>query len=762
MRTPAALLWVAAVLGVGGCGDHPPGGAAPEAGPASNDAPDAASADAWTGCPAEVDPPAPPSGLPCASGTCAGHGPDLGDAPCPPGWRADRVPEARGTLCWPPAVAVCEHPDAIGGCAEPCGGDAPLGALHVAPGEGPGDGTAARPHTDLADALGRARAGDVVFLHPGRYAGPVEVPAGVTVRGACATTVEIAGPADGKAVTLHAGSILAAVTVRDTDDGVARPAGEAVPARVEGVRIIDARRGVVLAGPLDLRSVAVLGDGAVGIYGIGGVLEAEDVVVRGPDDGLVMAGGRATVTDALFVGLARAGIAAAEGAQMELRRVAVSSVGSGAPMADSVGLQASNLGTRVVLERVALLSVRGTGLHAASEAVVEGRDVLVADIGDGRHDTRGVSASVGARLVVDGLAVIGVRGGGISSAGAGASATVRRAVVTDIGHYNPPGVVFLGHGLTAVHGGTLDAADVRVARFDGGAVSANAGGSLRVRDAVLGPAAVDALYGGGLVGEGADLVEAERVAIEGVSAAGGWFEDTARVHLRDVRVVHVGPVRSSGHFGVGLGIVRVPDAQLERVHVERARLFGVEVFLSTTRASDLVVADTQEGSDPDSGTPDADAQGMGLTVAGGVFEGDRIAVRDSHVAGIWLAWLADGPTTFAGRQVHVSGSRPGACQIVNCLDLGGHGFLIERDVRARLEGVVVEDNSGVGIHRACDETLALRDARVSDSAVGIGSLPACDPLDGVERTCLADNLAPYGAGTAITPPAAPGGGPVPQ
>lgn len=713
----------------------------PDTAPAIRPADAGPDAVAEAACHADVAAPAPPRDLPCTPEDCARWGPDQGAAPCPDGWYAEPVVEGTGVVCRPPALARCPRPNATGGCAPVCEDEAPADAVHVAAGGPAGDGSADRPLSDLAAALAGRAEGEVVYLHPGDYAGSFAVPAGVTLRGACPDTVRIVGPADGAALTLGAGAAVERVALRGGDPALSVPLEAAgAPARASDVVIEAASRGIRAEGAVHLQRIVLRRLTGTALVVAGGALEADGLVIADAPIALDATGGVVTLRRALLEDLTAAGLLVQDGARLRLEAVGLERIGAADPEPISVALQALGDFTRVDVDRLAISAPRGIGLLVARGAALAGQRVALREVGDGRSPTRALTAFSRGQVDLDRVTVQGVRGAAIVAVDGQTRIALRRLLVTDVARYQPDDDSLLGDAIVAVSTATIALAEARIARHDGSAVRAYEQASVALEDIVLGPAAVDATAGLGVHATPGERIEVARAVIFGTTDAGVALEGTARVRLADLQVHDVRPGPRTGYGGVGVGVHDTTDAHLERVQVVRARRFGVLLTGATVRAADLDVEDTQEGSDPLSETPDEDALAFGLATADGDVDIDRLRVRDSHFAGVWVA-TTDAPSTrFAVRDLEVTGSRAGRCEVVRCLDRGGHGLLVQNGADVDVQRARVDDHEGVGVWRECAAALRLAETSLTHSTVGVAAPGACDALEGLTDTCLAENV----------------------
>lgn len=267
--------------------------------------------------------------------------------PCPDGWREVTVDvPAVG------AVAACD-PWPEGGrqtCAageahflgEPgcrtVGPECPVGApwpsdlpadgvVYVRAGTRRGIGSAADPFATLAEAVTSVAPGGVIAIAAGIYAEAIQLPAGVSVRGACTRDVRIAplaGATPSAALVVTGSDIrISGVSIGGGRDGI-RVEGSGSSALVDGV-IVDAM-GSAVAGPAIVtgslfRAAGAIAtstmsrsivEGGTGITSSGGMFE--DVAVIGAGRGVAAAlGATATVRRCYFEDIADAAIVAGTG-----------------------------------------------------------------------------------------------------------------------------------------------------------------------------------------------------------------------------------------------------------------------------------------------------------------------------------------------------------------------------------------------------------------------------------------------------------------
>ncbi len=196
-----------------------------------------------------------------AGGGCpAGSGPRVGmTAKCVPAGGKTGCPDGfiPGPGSLPGVPANCE-PDPADCGADPFGGlqDAPKNRFVSASAKPAGDGTRAKPWSDLATAVAKAPTGAVIAIAAGSYDVGLKIARPLTLRGHCAATTTLRGVASAAAV-IEAGS---------------KTAG-AIPLRLEGLSITGPRHGIeVTAGlPVMLDRVQLHGLSGVAVdvdYGL--------------------------------------------------------------------------------------------------------------------------------------------------------------------------------------------------------------------------------------------------------------------------------------------------------------------------------------------------------------------------------------------------------------------------------------------------------------------------------------------------------------
>ncbi len=353
---------------------------------------------------AEPTAPAPPDFIACEDGlfavlrsgveTCAPY-PDQGARECPS--LQAHFPGDEGCT---PIVGACsaERFPTIAASET---------ALYVDPdATSGGDGTRARPFARLAEAIAMARRGTIIALSKGEHEAGVELPAGVTLRGACEETVVTAPPGD----TFE--SVLGALAdARVERLRIAR--SDRVGVLVQGARseieldhvlieetldagMVAASSATIVARNVVVRRVrASVEESGQGLVGIGGYLELDRVVVAdNPASGILARGptGMVTAHHTRFVDQGSTKYHIALRVQEIPLRITASSIEGGAGAAirvtdatmldlDAVTIARSHRGVLVELGAQAMLRRLSTDgvLEAAVLVMDEGSNLTLED-----------------------------------------------------------------------------------------------------------------------------------------------------------------------------------------------------------------------------------------------------------------------------------------------------------------------------------------------------------------------------------------------
>lgn len=521
--------------------------------------------------------------------------PELG--PCPEGWaeaEVDGLP-----VCDPSPGGLAPCPDGqarfVGTPAcEPIGGACPSGdfaeglparAVHVRPGAS-GDGSAAAPFGTIAEAIAVARAGDTVALSRGTFDEEVSVPAGVTLRGACAleTRVTLSSASSDTSVLTLDGAAASDLTVADS--------------LANGV--------MALRGAVSLERVRVESTNGIGVYvATGATLEARDLVVRGVTGessiGVIVDGGSARLRRALVEATA-AGVIAFEGGALEVIDLAVRDAAD-----DSMGVGLSSLDGAISGRRVEI-----TGFATAAAFINPGGTLTVEEL-----VAREADGSARAALIVYGEVSL-ARAWLSASRGAGVLVDEGgRVEITDVvidGVYPGPVVGDVAQGV-AVSWGTARVERVFVRDALTGAVSVIGGRArLEGRDLTLRDAREEGIVGIGLLLERGGEAVLDGLAVERAVAVGVVLKGGSRAHLTNVSIRDTRADLFEQRWGHGIDMWD-GELRLTRARVEDQREVAVLVQGGVATLEDVEIVSTRERLC--AATTCADSPGgIGLSVQG--------------------------------------------------------------------------------------------------------------------------------------------------
>lgn len=533
--------------------------------------------------------------------------------PCPEGWRPVEVEGL--ALCdpWPESgIAACAGVDEAhfpggAGCERvgaACGADGfadglpATGVRFVRAGAVGGDGSRASPFGRVADALAGAASGTIVALSIGTHLqDQIDLPAGVTLRGACTAETVLRSDADGIM------EYLGVVTVRS--------AGGAI----ENLRIEGARPGITVnAGSVAVRDVVIAGATGQGVHVLnGGALDAERLVVRG------------TLP---YLG-----------------------------MHEGVGLQVG-YGSTATVARAVFANNRIAGVTATGEGtVVRIEDASAQDtLRAAGTDTLGVgfAGDNGARLELARVAVDRASYAGIRAL-AGATVTVDLAVVRDV--EQSANITALGAGVAA-EAAILEGRRVWIDRAShAGAIVYDAGARLALTDALVRGTRIAArpapdLYGLGVWAQDGGELSLERATVVDNAFLGVIVQRRSAGTLRDVVIRGTRGRPIDGTYGRGLEVIEA-RVTLERALFERNHDVSVTAYRAPTvlDARDVTIRETLANAD---GT-----FGYGLQVIDGpVVTLDGLDVEGSRGNAL-LAWGAGTAVTLA--RARIAGVGPFDC-----------------------------------------------------------------------------------------------------
>jgi hypothetical protein len=558
-------------------------------------------------------------------------------APCPPGWveqRTEGAPtECRpwaddapscppGTVRWPGA----ERCEPVGGACptEPFASatDVTGPVLHVAPG-GTGDGSRERPFGTIGDAIARATRGTTILIARGTYDELVAVPAGVRLRGVCATDT--------------------VVRSTDTVDPVAvRIEGPDV--RVERLSIGGRRVGLLVLAGASMHAEGVIVEGA-SFFGVGvaegGRFTARELVVRDVEpraDGLFGRG--VEVESGAFVRIERLWVdgahdvgvfAESPGTEVVITDAVIRETRRASGSRAAVRGAHAQLGASLALERVVVEDGRDIGISAhGADTRITLADVVVRRTRGNETNGRdgvGLLSEVSATVVADRVSIAESRLVGVAVVGGTLEAC--DVVVRD----TEPQVLGdeLGVGVSVSHGGHATIERAWLARnhvYAAGAI----GGDLTLREVTVEGTRPGRANG---VARGLEVAEGGRAVLERVrimdarDSAVFVFGAGSEVRASDLHVARTESNTVTGFSGAGLSVGFTAQAWVERAHFEDCREATIAVFDPGTRVElrDVRVERTR-GRALDGQT------GRGIVVQGGQLVGARCRITSSTGLGV--------------------------------------------------------------------------------------------------------------------------------
>jgi hypothetical protein len=594
--------------------------------------------------------------------------------PCPRGW-VDIA--AHGTVACGPPDRAC--PDAMfrllgdDRCA-PIGDPCPSGEfpdpssaseLYVRAGATGGDGTRERPFGTVAAAMARALPGSRIVLARGTYDERLDVHAGVTVVGACASETSISPPAgDAPAVTLaeRDGAIRDLTIAPVGGPGMVVRSGGA---RATGVIVRGAERyGVgVASGSLIAARIVIAStrgttgesDGHAVAVGTGATLELTGAHIEDSFGDALLATGVGTIVQVTELSARRNGlgedgartVAAQDGPRLELRR-SVLEEGHG------TALIALGADTFVLLDQVVIREL----VPAAADTAIA---VVLRD---------------GARLEASRTSILGAEGIGLALHDR-SSASIDDTIVAGAS----TGRADTGFGIAVAGESRIEARRVVLADHErGGILGTGAGSSIDAEDlSITGTGAGPSGFG---IGLGAGIVgELRRVRLEHCSGAGVLVTGAgASITFADLAVRST-DARADGSFGRALEAQDAALVRVERAIFESNREVSVlAVTGGVVELSDVRVIDTLERACSDTTCSDAPG-GSGLGAYGGTLRASRFEVRRASLCGAQIALGGDMDLTDG----EIAESPVGACVQVPGYDL------------ARLTASVLYRDNGVAV-----------------------------------------------------------------
>ena len=597
------------------------------------------------------------AGLPIPASPIAPRG-----LPCPPGWQSlsdddgencEPWIEDRDPTCEPPAA---RFPGALG-CVvvgTPCQDDddyaSDLPETDVifvdTDATAPLDGSRDHPFASVAEALVAASSHATIALARGTHLGPIALPDGISMVGACVaeTTITSTAPTGSPALTLEGHDN----HVRNLTVTGARPgiwvAASATAAVLEDVVIDGATHGgLTVLGELEARRLVVRntlpgtgGKFGRGLHVEGGQLRLEDAVLSNNREvALSATGATASVTvRGLAVldtapqasdGLYGMGLLLFGGAHAEIR----DAIFAGNHF---VGVHAGQSGTHLLLEQV----------------VVRDTDGQLADEKGGM----GVLVGGGASMEMRRGLVERNRGTGVTVGQTGSELLLEDAIIRDQRpwRFNDQA----GLGLRVEGGAFLEAARVVIARNLAAGLSVSDPGSrMRLEDvAIISTAGQvsDHRVGAGLIADLGAVVEASRLAVMANRFVGIYVGEDSHATLIDLQVHGTLSEEASGLFGRGLEADRGAAITLERAVLSENRGVGLIAADGETRveATDVAIRATTPMDCAETHCIDRGG-GYGVVMNRAHLGLRRFLIEDNSLCGIMLAATTD--ITLAGGTV---------------------------------------------------------------------------------------------------------------
>ncbi len=568
---------------------------------------------------------------------------------------------------------------------------------------GTGNGTSASSPIGTINAaiadLGST--GGAVLVASGRYAESVQLPANVSVIGACARDVTLAsnGPAGPRGVVQLTGaaSALRNVTITPRNGRGITITTASSDAVIEGVIVRGATGGGISADGADnltIRDVLVIdmvGDGA-GIELLSRTTALlERVVVDGVAGvGIVMASVGTTVTASnLVVNRVRRfadrsvgyGIYVEVGATFEGERVAITNGSRAALYVLGTTAMVRDLFVHHMDDEAGHRDSLGAGIRVEGRGSSAGRlDVERAYIGD--VDTVGMLALEGAVLsasdvVVDGVVLAGADGntGFGVSVGRESTATLRRITMRGVAN---------SHVSSIETGAVVDIEDLSASRLTslgrGQSILIASGAQLRLARAFIEHGSRSLLVDKGSNGVVSDLeIATDARSVEGAE----WCviaNRGARLQLQRARLVNCTSVALAG----------LAEAFMELDDVD---ISGVR---------------------PNPRYP----QGGGMILSGVTTTGSRVRVRDTHGVAVLMG---GGSASFT--DLDIDDISPLGCG-AECPGFDGIGVSVSEHSVLRLSKTRVSRARAIGVARITPARLVIEDALIADGPLGYGATAA--------------------------------------
>lgn len=456
---------------------------------------------------------------------------------------------------------------------------------------------------------------------------------------------------------------------------------------------------------------------------------------------------RAPVTMGVFV---------SNGASLRLEDVVIDG-------ASGYGIYASEVGTRVTLERVIVRDAAtfpsgngGVGVQAVDGASLEGRRVAIERSAEIQLVVAFDSAATLERAVLrDALGSTGVKRTGTAVAvQEGGALTLTASAVW--GHPSTAILSALGSSVTVTDvaieasidatpslgapalevrvGSTLTGSHVHVEGARGAALTASEDGAFTLTDVVVRdtrPARDLDDNGAGMSLEGQSSATIRRALFEGNRRVGIVTRPLTRLTATDLVVRDT---EGAGPRGLGVGLVLFgAEHTFERAVIERSTVVGVAISEAPrTVLRDVVIRDTR-------GDGAAGVYGRGLEVnLGSVVETDRLVLERNREVSLYAF---DPGTAVTARDLYVRDSLGQACAEA-CPDGQQYGYGITALLGARVEltGFVVTRSRLVGLQVAEEGRIVGTRGEVSAAPIGMNVQdPAYDLASSLPDVAFRDN-----------------------
>jgi len=534
-----------------------------------------------------------------------------------------------------------------------------------------GDGTIERPFGTISEALPRAAAGTIVAVGKGVYEELIDLPAGVTLWGACVAETEL------RSAQSH---VIDGVIQVESSGGVIRNLGIGA----------SPRSGVWVAGEesqVTVQDVRVVGVSVVGLgAGSGGTLVAERVLIQDVEGRAINAnaGGNITVNHAVVEDSGDMGaFCGGEKALLVLHDAAIRR-SRGIPGVSSMGRGANvELGGVAVLERVVLEENRSIGLFVAgSGAHVTLKQSVIRDtrLEPVTGSSRGVLVFAGASATLEQVLLDRNVDYAVGAWDYGTKLSATDLVVRNT-RSRPDNRFGRGIGIEASAEADLHRVHCD-SNEDGGVVVFGTRTIAHIEDLVVRdtqPNAQEDPMGRGLIVQDSRDVTVHRALFERNHDTSVFIAEDARARLYDLRIHDTLPDILDLRFGRGIQVQSGSDVEVHRAVLRRNRDTAVVASGPGTRLllQDVHVHDTSKRACADSHCREYPF-GMGLgSYREASLTAESFSVAGSELCGVFLA---------LGGQMNLQDGLIEQCSIGACMNDGGY------DLSRLSDGVVYRDN----------------------------------------------------------------------